>query len=243
MAKKCLVEVKTSGYPDEKEKASKSLKSSRLVSKDTSLVRLSLGRLRPRRACLRFTEQVKHKQKSVSVKRIALISLGLTNWFSPYSRVLFCQKNGTSSVDELLPRILEDIRAHSISRRAGWRFEVVDAGNGDFGLCAICCNPYQHFEHTVKVRCLDMRPNAFHGVCRECVRQFAPLEFVESDGVEEWLRRNRDVCERVEKDHKREGQRIDLIEAIRKHAHSTHYFGDIVRNAPEWAKGASGEWR
>ena len=88
-----------------------------------------------------------------------------------------------------------------------------------------------------------MHPNAYDGVCRECVRQYAPLEFVESDGVEDWLRLNRYVCEIVEEDNKTEGQRVALIDAIRTHAHSTHYFAEIVQNAQEWAKGAFGERR
>jgi len=146
-------------------------------------------------------------------------------------------------VNELLPPILEDIRAKSIDPETGWRFETVNAGHGDYGLCAICRKPYQHFKQTVKVHCLDMHENAFHGVCRDCVRQYAPLDFVESEGVEEWVILNRYVCEEVETDSKTEGQRIDLIDAIRNHAHSTHYFGDIVQQAPKWANGAFGEWR
>lgn len=146
-------------------------------------------------------------------------------------------------VNEILPEIMENIRAHSIDADTGWRFEAVTAGNGDADLCALCRNPFQHFKMTVKVHCLDMHPNAYHGVCRECVGQYAPLEFVESDGVEDWLKLNRDVCESVESDNKTEGQRVDLIDAIRAHAHSTHYFSDIVRNAPKWAEGAFGEWR
>lgn len=146
-------------------------------------------------------------------------------------------------VNEILPEIMENIRAHSIDAGTGWRFEAVTAGNGDADLCALCRHPYQHFNMTVKVHCLDMHTNAYHGVCRECVRQYAPLEFVESDGVEDWLRLNRHVCDTVEQDNKTEGQRVDLIDAIRRHAHSTHYFGDIVQQAPAWANGAFGEWR
>ncbi len=146
-------------------------------------------------------------------------------------------------VNELLPGILENIRANSICPTTGWRFEGVSAGHGDYDLCGICRDPFQHFKQTVKVLCLDMHPNAFRGVCRECVRQYAPLEFVESDGVEDWLNRNQDVCEIVEQDNQREGKRVDLIDAIRIHAHSTHYFGDIVQNAARWANGAFGEWR
>ena len=151
--------------------------------------------------------------------------------------------NAQEIVNEELPSILENIRACSIDLSSGWRFEDVSAGNGDYGPCAICGNPYQHFGRTVEVHCIDMHPNAFHGVCRECVRQYAPQEFVESDGVEEWLKLNPDVCAKREKDMKREGQRVKLIDSIRRHAHSTHYFGDIVQKAPTWAKGAFGEWR
>ena len=146
-------------------------------------------------------------------------------------------------VNEALPQIMENIRANSIDPETGWRFESVSAGNGDADLCAVCGKPFQHFKMTVKVHCLDMHPNAYHGVCRDCVRQYAPLEFVESNGVEDWLRQNRYVCDEVEKDNKAEGQRTRLIDAIRRHAHSTHYFGDIVQRASEWAKGAFGEWR
>ena len=148
-----------------------------------------------------------------------------------------------SIVNEALPEIMENIRAHSINPQTGWRFVAVSAGNGDADLCAICDKPFQHFEMTVRVHCLDMHPNTYHGVCRECVRQYSPLEFVESESVEEWLNRNPDVCAEVESDSKTEGQRINLIDAIRNHAHSTHYFGDIVQKAPKWAKGAFGEWR
>ena len=146
-------------------------------------------------------------------------------------------------VNESLPEIMENIRAHSIDAESGWRFETVTAGNGDADLCAICGKPFQHFEMTVKVHCLDMHPNAYHGVCRECVRQYAPLEFVESEGVEDWLKINRYVCKKMETDNKKEGQRVDLIDAIRIHAHSTHYFGEIVQKAPKWANGAFSEWR
>ena len=146
-------------------------------------------------------------------------------------------------VDEVLPQIMENIRAHSINSESGWKFESVHAGNGDADFCAICSKPFQHFHVTVKVHCIDMHDNACHGVCRECVRQYAPLEFIESDCVEDWLGVDPQVCPKVEQDHKREEQRIDLIDAIRSHAHSTYYFGEIARQAPQWAKGAFGEWR
>lgn len=146
-------------------------------------------------------------------------------------------------VNEVLPEIMENIRTQSIDPENGWRFESVSAGNGDADLCSLCRKPYQHFHMTVKVHCHDMHANAFHGVCRECVRQYAPLDFFESNGVEEWLELNRNVCKRIEADNKTEGQRVDLIDAIRAHAHTTHYFGDIVQRAPKWANGAFGEWR
>jgi len=148
-----------------------------------------------------------------------------------------------SIVNEALPEIMENIRAHSIDPETGWRFEAVSAGNGDADLCAICDKPFQHFDMTVKVHCLDMHESAYHGVCRDCVRQYSPLEFVESDGVAEWVNLNRYVCEEVETDSKTEGQRVELIDAIRIHAHSTHYFGDIVQQSPKWAIGSFGEWR
>lgn len=156
-----------------------------------------------------------------------------------YSNLLEVQ----NIVSELLPPILENIRAHSIDPETGWRLEKVEAGHGDYGLCAICKKPYQHFGETVKVHHLDMHPGAYHGVCRECVRQYAPLEFSDLVEVETWLKKNRHVCERLEYDNKTEGQRRDLIDAIRTHAAHTHYFGKIVLSAPEWAKGAFGEWR
>ncbi|WP_437207086.1 hypothetical protein [Planctomicrobium sp. SH664] len=186
----------------------------------------------PSRQILRFAEAIQ------SADRGDHESAG-TYSEEDYSNLL----NAQIIVNELLPPILEVIRARSIDPEEGWRFESVTAGDGDHGKCAICRRPYQHIEHTVKVHCLDMHANAFHGVCRRCIREYAPLEFVEQDGVGEWLKQNRYVCESVEKDQKREGQRVDLIDAIREHAESTHYFSDIVRKAPDWSKGAFGEWR
>ena len=148
-----------------------------------------------------------------------------------------------SIVDELLPSILENIRAKSIDPNNGWRIEIVKNGDGDHGLCSICRKPFQHFNQTVKVHCIDMHKNAFHGVCRECVRQYAPLEFVDNDEVDEWLSLNRYVCQELEKNNTAEEQRQDLIDAIRRHAESTNYFSDIVKKAPNWADGAFGEWR
>lgn len=147
-------------------------------------------------------------------------------------------------VNELLPPILENIRAHSIDREIGWRFVEVEAGNGDNDLCAICKKPFQHFKKTVQVHCIDMHPNSYHGVCRPCVRNYATLEFVECDGVIEWMKENADVSPaEVEEDYKTEGQRVALIDAIRQHAHDTHYAAEICHSAGDWASGAFGEWR
>jgi hypothetical protein len=146
-------------------------------------------------------------------------------------------------VNQLLPRILENIRGRSINPKTGWRFGPVKAGDGDHGLCAICEKPYQHLKHTVKAHHFDMHPTAYNGICRECVRLYPPLEFVERPEVSEWLSKNQRICKKVEQDKKREGQRVDLIDAIRRHAHSTHYFSDIVQEAPEWSRDAFGEWR
>lgn len=156
-----------------------------------------------------------------------------------YSNLLEAQ----NLVDDLLPRILEDIRAKSISQQDGWRFESVAAGHGDYGLCAICKSPYQHFGQTVKVHCLDMHPGAYHGACRECVRQYAPLEFVDSNDIDAWLKQNPRVSSKLESDAKRNEQQRGIIDAIRRYAHSTHYFGEVVSRASDWAKLAFGEWR
>ncbi|MBA4020279.1 MAG: hypothetical protein C0483_24220 [Pirellula sp.] len=186
----------------------------------------------PSQQILRFAEAIRSAECS------DMDSVG-TYSDDDYSNLLEAEQ----IVKEVLPSILENIRAYSIKPTDGWRFESVTAGDGDSGLCSICRSPYQHFKETVAVHCLDMHPNAYHGVCRECVREYAPLEFVETEGVDEWLQRNADVCDQREDDGKREEQRKDLIDAIRQHAHSTHYFADIVGNAAKWAKGAFGEWR
>ncbi|MBD3672005.1 MAG: hypothetical protein HUJ26_00640 [Planctomycetaceae bacterium] len=146
-------------------------------------------------------------------------------------------------VKEQLPGILENIRAHSIDSEGGWRMSNVDAMDGDHGLCAICRDPFQHFERTAEVHLLDMHANAFRGVCRPCVRNYAPLAFTERADVREWLKQNREVCESLEANPKTEKQRVALIDAVRRHAHSTHYFGDIFRSARDWVKSAAGEWR
>ncbi len=146
-------------------------------------------------------------------------------------------------VNDMLPPILESIRATSIDSNSGWQFTTVSAGNGDYGLCAICEKPFQHFGQSVQVHIFDDHPNAFRGVCRGCVCEYGPIAFVEREEVETWLKQNKGVCVAKEKDSKREGQRIDLIDAIRQHAHSTSYFGDIVQAATKWSEGSFSEWR
>ena len=183
----------------------------------------------PSRQILRFAEAIRSADRGDD-------SANGTYNDDDYSNLLQAQE----IVNEMLPPLLERIRANSINTDTGWNFEIVIAGYGDYGLCSICQEPYQHFRKTVKVHCIDMHPNAFHGVCRDCVREYAPLDFVESDDVEEWLEREED---QVETDHATEGRRVDLIDAIRRHAHSTSYFSEIVQNAPEWSKLAFGEWR
>lgn len=142
-------------------------------------------------------------------------------------------------VNELLPAILENIRANSIDPETGWRLEEVSALNGDHGACAICDKPFQHLQKTVRVDHLDSRSV---GACRECVRHHAPVSFLDSEGVQKWLDRNPNVSDRVEDDDKDE-QRLALIDAIRKHAVETHYFAEISKKASNWARGALGEWR
>ena len=156
-----------------------------------------------------------------------------------YSNLLDAQ----SAVNELLPPILESIRATSIDPETGWRLAAISAGNGDYGSCSICQKPFQHFQESVQVHTFGDHLNAFHGVCRKCVCQYAPLYFSERDDVSDWLERNPKTCEPRENDRKRERQRIALVDAIREHATSTRYFGDIVRSASKWADGAFGEWR
>jgi hypothetical protein len=146
-------------------------------------------------------------------------------------------------VREYLPPILEQLRAKSIDPDSGWSIVKVEAANGDCGRCAICRKPFQHFDESVVVHTIDMHSEALSGVCRPCVREYAPDHFTEDEKVSSWLSRNRDVCDPKEQDRKRERQRVALIDAIREHAHSTHYRSQIVRDAPEWSRGAFGEWR
>ena len=105
-------------------------------------------------------------------------------------------------VNDMLPPILESIRATSIDSNSGWQFTAVSAGNGDYGLCAICEKPFQHFGHTVQVHTFDDHPNAFCGVCRGCVREYGPIAFVERGEVDTWLKQNNRVCASKEKDSK-----------------------------------------
>lgn len=151
--------------------------------------------------------------------------------------------NTMSIVSEMLPPILASIRAASIDPVTGWRFEAVQGSAGDRGLCAICKKPFQHFDYTVKVHHLDLHDGLYIGVCRWCVGDHAPIEFLDDERVAAWRGRSRDVCEPVERDHKRETQRVALIDAIRAHLHADHYFDELARKAPEWAQGAWGEWR
>ncbi|MDV6032738.1 MAG: hypothetical protein F9B45_22160 [Phycisphaera sp. RhM] len=146
-------------------------------------------------------------------------------------------------MSELLPPILESIRVTSIDAENGWRFDSVSNTNGDHGLCSICRKPFQHLIKTVKVCAIDMRAGTFRGVCRPCVRQFAPLRFVERDDVHEWLGQNTSTCETMETDKQSERQRIGLIDSIRERISNSSYFGKISRLAPKWAEGAFCEWR
>lgn len=186
----------------------------------------------PSRQILRFVEAIHSAKEGEDDSEV-------TYGEDDYANLVKAQQ----TVNEQLTSILESIRSKSIDPNTGWRLEAVIAAEGDRGLCAICKKPYQHFDQTVAIHCLDMREGSYDGVCRECVRYYGPLEFVDDEAVDEWLKRNPDVSKEIEENPTREEQRIELIDAVRRHAHSTHYFGDIVRKAPEWAKGAFGEWR
>ena len=186
----------------------------------------------PSKQILRFAEAI----RSATIGDMDSV---VTYYQEDYANLLDAQ----SAVNELLPPILESIRATSIDPETGWRLAAINAGNGDYGSCSICEKPFQHFHESVQVHAFDDHPNAFHGVCRECVRQYAPLRFSERDDVSDWLDKNRKTSEPKEKDRKRERQRIALVDAIREHAYSTGEFGDIVGSASKWADGAFGEWR
>ena len=147
-------------------------------------------------------------------------------------------------VVELLPPIMENIRVHSIDRDSGWKLADIDAGQGDIGLCAICRKPFQHFGSSVQVHHLDSHPNAFHGVCRECVRQYAPVAFIEQSDVDAWLNMKHGAIHRDGVDRKQEEQRIDLIDAIRRYTSADRfYFTNVSAKTSEWSSGAYGEWR
>lgn len=150
---------------------------------------------------------------------------------------------GFRYIREFMPRILLEIRARSIDPHSGWRVENVTNGNGDHGLCAICEEPFEHHGMTVKVHHLDMHPGSFEGVCRECVKTYGPEEFGFNDELIEWVKKNPGVCETKEPDSKREGQRRELVDTIRRHANSTHYPRTIAELSPKWAEDAVGEWR
>ena len=145
-------------------------------------------------------------------------------------------------IDESLPRLLEDIRIRSIDPEAGWRFEEVKAGNGDHGLCAICKNPFQHFGWTMKVKPVDAVD--FFGVCRQCVRDYSP-EFEDDERIMAWLGKNPDVCDRFDSHTKAGGQRVGMVDAIRRYVarDSQAYARNLSTSAPEWAHDAFTEWR
>ncbi|MAP09113.1 MAG: hypothetical protein CMM00_09985 [Rhodopirellula sp.] len=150
---------------------------------------------------------------------------------------------GYRYIKEFMPRILEGIRARSIDPQTGWQFVDVTNGNGDHGLCAICEEPFQHYQKTVKVHHLDMSPGSYYGVCRECVKEYGPEAFADDDELIQWVKQNPHVCEPKEDDNKAEGQRVDLVDAIRRHANSTHYASKIAEKAAKWAEDATDEWR
>ena len=62
-----------------------------------------------------------------------------------------------SAVNDLLPPILESIRATSIDPETGWRLAAINAGNGDYGACSICEKPFQHFHES------DLAPRNSNG--------------------------------------------------------------------------------
>lgn len=147
-------------------------------------------------------------------------------------------------LSEYLPEVLRQIRVQSIDPNSGWKLKVVDAGQGDVGACALCRRPFQHFKLSVQVHHLDSHPDGFHGVCRECVRQHAPIEFLDKPDVAEWLAKEHGADHRVGLDKKREEQRIGYVDAIRAYTSSDRiYFSDLSSQASEWSEDAYGEWR
>ena len=146
-------------------------------------------------------------------------------------------------LNDILPPLLTRMRAESIDPVNGWRFDAVQAANGDHGLCGICENPFQHYDRTVNVHCIDMHEGRFHGVCRDCVREHGPAEFVDRADVQEWLDRECKASHQSEKDYATEERRIEFIDAIRTHGAGTSYFSEIATKASEWAKSAFCEWR
>lgn len=67
--------------------------------------------------------------------------------------------------------------------------------------------------------------------------------FADDDELIQWVKQNPHVCEPKEDDNKAEGQRVDLVDAIRRHANSTHYASRIAEKAAKWAEDATDEWR
>jgi hypothetical protein len=148
-------------------------------------------------------------------------------------------------LQEYIPGVLTKIRARSIDPNTGWRLHQVTAGQGEVGLCAICKSPYQHFDASAQVQCIDTQNKLFRSVCRECVRNHAPIEFAELEEVHEWLKKV--GCGDKDKGHGRNDKyrRIRVIDAIRRIGceDSITYFQGVTSKASEWAKDSYGEWR
>ncbi len=110
----------------------------------------------PSRQILRFAEAI----RSAEIGEEDSVS---TYGEEDYGNLLEAQR----IVNELLPSLLENIRARSIDPANGWRFEAVEA-DWDYGLCAICRDPFQHFKQSVKVHvltCTKTLSTVFAGVC------------------------------------------------------------------------------
>lgn len=191
----------------------------------------------PSTQVLRLAESIRSAKSSEMVDEDAVDTYGAEDYAS--------LQEALGIVTEMLPQVLANIRGKSIDPATGWRFvPVARTRYGKCDLCAICHEPFQHWNHTVEVHCIDMHEGAYHSVCRECVRTYAPIEFIDVPGLEEWVSKNRSVSEAIETDHKTESQRIALIDAVRRFAHSTHYFGKFFDKCPEWLQDAfRGEWR
>jgi hypothetical protein len=129
-----------------------------------------------------------------------------------------------------LPAVLENIRAHSIARDQ-WQHVFVDREEGVHGLCAICDSPFHHFAATVQMHHFDLAENSFCSVCRDCVRSYAPLEFVNRDEVREWLQANPTISRDYDGGEADQELQIELIDAIRRQAHLSNRFSELM-NAP-----------